>query len=61
MRVLAPATIHGTSAIWAEIKAAVARGYKRTIDARMNQIRCEIEMRRVHGNPPHSDGAVIIR
>jgi hypothetical protein len=57
MKVRTFPTTYGVSTLWAEIKAAVARGVERSIDARMNQIRREIEMGRVHSRPPRDDGA----
>jgi hypothetical protein len=56
MQVLASPARHGLSAAWGEFKAAVARGVKRSIDARMNQIRREIETYRVRRDQPRGDG-----
>jgi hypothetical protein len=61
MKVLTFPTMYGVSTLWADIKAAVARGLKRSIDARMNQIRHEIEMGRVHSRTPRDDGAQTAR
>jgi hypothetical protein len=56
MQVLARPARHGVSAAWAEIKAAVARGVERSMDARMNQVRREIETYRVRRGRPRGDG-----
>ena len=51
MTVLAAPAEHIVSAALVEIKAAIARGLKRSMDARMDQIRSEIEMSRWHRKP----------
>jgi hypothetical protein len=61
MTVLAVPALHIVSAAVAEIKAAVASGLKRTMDARMAQIRSEIEMARWHRTPSRRDGASLVR
>jgi hypothetical protein len=57
MSVLARPSSSGVSATWAAIKAALARAIKRGVDARMTQIRREIEIYRVHRSAPPHDGA----
>jgi hypothetical protein len=57
MQVLARPARYDVASAWAEIKAAFARGVERSIDARMNQIRREIEMYRVRRDRPPDDGA----
>ena len=56
MSIFAHPVPSGVSAIWAAIKAALARAIKRSIDARMTQIRREIEMHRVHRTAPRYGG-----
>jgi hypothetical protein len=57
MQVLVRPARYGVSEAWAEIKAAVARGVERSMDARMNQIRREIETYRVRRDRPQDGGA----
>jgi hypothetical protein len=42
----------GVSARWAAIKAALARAIERGMEARMIQIRREIDLYRLHRTPP---------
>jgi hypothetical protein len=54
MTVLTAPALHIVSAALAEINAAIARGLKRSMDARMDQIRSEIAMSRWHRTPPRA-------
>jgi hypothetical protein len=58
MTVLAAPAGHIVAAALVEIKATIARGLKRTMDARMEQIRSEIEMSRWHRRPPRREPLV---
>jgi hypothetical protein len=61
MTVLTAPAVHMVLAALAEIKAAIARGLKRAMEARMDQIRSEIEMSRWDRRPPRRERASHVR
>jgi hypothetical protein len=52
MIILARPVASDVSAAWAAIKAALTRAIERGTEARMIQIRREIELHRLHRTPP---------